>query len=208
MMTKKPEPKPEPVYEGWKREEPKLAYDYLKKSKKTVTYAPVHQYKPVPEPVVAEYVAPEPEYVDEAKEYVDDEYAEDVYDEDSYVEDEYVEPVEEPEYVEEPKEEKKYSIMDRALSYAHGNKYGADPQGYKGSYSRAHLAGHGRTYQPQMYGSHGEAAQSYGGYAHQTPGYGHQPHGYGHQPQGYGHQPHGYGAPQGYGHQPHGYGAP
>jgi hypothetical protein len=176
MMTKKPEPKPEPVYEGWKREEPKLAYDYLKKSKKTVTYAPVHQYKPVPEPVVAEYVAPEPEYVDEVKEYVDDMYAEDVYDEDTYAEDEYVEPVEEPEYVEEPKEEKKkYSIMDRALSYAHGNKYGADPQGYKGSYSRAHLPGPGRTYQPQMYGSHGEAAQSYGGYAHQTPGYGYQP---------------------------------
>ena len=203
MMTKKPEPKAEPVYEGYKREEPKLAYDYLKKSTKTVSYAPVHQYDPVPEPVVVEYVAPEPEYVDEAKEYVDDEYAEDVYDEDTYAEDEYVEPVEEPEYVEEPKEEKKkYTIMDRALSYAHGNKYGADPRGYKGSYSRAHLPGPGRTYQPQMYGSHGEAAQAYGGYAHQTPGYGHQPHGYGHQPQGYGHQPHGYGAPQGYGHQP------
>ena len=196
MMYKKPEPKPEPVYEGYKREEPKLAYDYLKKSKKTVKYAPVHQYAPKPEPVYApepEYVEPEyvePEYVDEAMEYVDDEYAEDVYDDDTYAEDEYVESCdvhyEEPEY-EEPKEVKKYSIMDRALSYAHGNKYGRGD--YKGSYSRAHLPGKGRTYERQVYKSHAEAAKAHGGYAHQTPGYEQYPQGYGHQQQGYGYKP-------------------
>ena len=151
---KKPVQEPEEVVEGYKRVEPKLSYDYLKSTGKTVTYAPPKrtekQLKLDADRVYedGQSLILEIETVDEAKDYVDDMYAEDVYDENSYTEDcdvctlaggeggegEGAEPAE------EPKEEKKYSIFDRALSYAHGAKYGPAKQGYSGSYSRAHLA--------------------------------------------------------------------
>lgn len=176
-MLKQPEPEPEKILEGYVREEPKLAYDYLKSSGKTVTYAPMRTYPDPKQDKLDEdrvyedgqsLVLVDIETVDEAKEYVDDMYAEDVYDDNTYAEDEYVEdaePVEGEDAEEaEPVEEKKYTIFDRAISYAHGNKYGASKQGYGGSYSRAHLAGPGRRYGKQIYGSQAEAAQSYGGY--------------------------------------------
>ena len=147
---KKPVQEPEEIVEGYKRVEPKLSYDYLKKSNKTVTYAPPKrtekQLKLDADRVYedGQSLILEIEEIDDAKDYVDDMYAEDVYDEATYAEDEVVEAAdgegEGAEPAEEPKEEKKYSIFDRALSYAHGAKYGPAKQGYSGSYSRAHLA--------------------------------------------------------------------
>ena len=180
---KKPVQEPEEIVEGYKRVEPKLSYDYLKKSNKTVTYAPPKrtekQLKLDADRVYedGQSLILEVEEIEDAMEYVDDMYAEDVYDEATYAEDcEHVESAdgegEGAEPAEEPKEEKKYSLFDRALSFAHGTKYGAAKGGYGGSYSRAHLAGPGMKYGRQIYGSQAEAAQAHGGYQFQTLDYG------------------------------------
>lgn len=106
----------------------------------------------------------EDEYADD--EYVEDEYADDYEGEDyddEYVEEEYVEPYEEP------------SLLEKALSYAHGHKK-INPYNHwePTIYSRAHLAGPDHRYVEPVYGMLHGYGNPYGGhstgYQQQYPG--------------------------------------
>jgi hypothetical protein len=192
--------KPEPVYEepcGYEHKYYDLGYDYLKKSGKTVQYA------------AAKKTAYEvPLYIEEFdcgrggciadKDEVED--CDGHYDE--YT-NEYAEPVAAP--VEHVVEEDEPSLLERALSYAHGLKFAGCTHREPASHSRAHLAGHNTHFVNPQYSrarGHGGVSQvqdapvdygyeSYGGYGGYT--------GYGSYGLGYGH---GYKSEQVYGQEP------
>merc|ERR1711936_494365 len=109
---------PEQVYEGYVP--PKLAYDFLKPSCRKVEYVDMSKIK---QQYVDTYECGD--HYDEEN-YVDGEYEEDYetdYDEDYEEEDyeeEYDDEYEDEEYVEEEHYEEP-SLLEKALSYAHGH---------------------------------------------------------------------------------------
>merc|ERR1712037_565038 len=177
--VKEPEPvyeEPEPVYQGYVA--PKLAYDFLKPSCRKVSYVDMSKIK---QQYVDTYECGD--HYDEEN-YVDGEYEEDYetdYDED-YEEEDYEEDYEEEEYDEdydgeeyddeyedeEYVEEEHYeepSLLEKALSYAHGHKK-VNPYNHwePTIYSRAHLAGKNTRYVEPVYGMLNGYGNPYGGY--------------------------------------------
>ena len=164
--VKKAYKEPEPVYEEPEEEyygyvAPKLAYDYLKPSCKKVEYVDMSKIR---QQYVDTYECgdhyDEENYVDgEYEEDYDEDYEGDEYDED-YEGDEY----EDEEYVEEDTYEEP-SLLEKALSYAHGHKK-INPYNHwePTIYSRAHLAGPDTRYVEPVYGMLNGYGNPYGGY--------------------------------------------
>merc|ERR1712037_35792 len=199
--VKEPEPvyeEPEPVYQGYVA--PKLAYDFLKPSCRKVSYVDMSKIK---QQYVDTYECgdhyDEENYVDGEEEEYDEDYDGEEYD-DEYEDEEYVE----EEHYEEP------SLLEKALSYAHGHKK-VNPYNHwePTIYSRAHLAGKNTRYVEPVYGMLNGYGNPYGGYntgyQQQHPGadYGYgapaMDYGYGHPGMDYS----AYGPPAYGAHQPH-----